>query len=55
MQTKLSTCLRKVRFLTERGAQQFADLRRLHQFAYRCNRCKAFHLSSHGKEQKPVV
>ena len=44
--TKLSTCRRKTRFLSNAEARSFAAKHFLSQTAYRCNQCYLWHLTS---------
>jgi hypothetical protein len=44
--TKLSTCIRKIRFKDEESARGFASGVVVGQAAYRCNQCLQWHLTS---------
>jgi hypothetical protein len=56
MRTKLSVCLRKVRYPSQEEARLAAARADLPLRPYRCDRCRLFHLTSRtkGKWQPPV-
>jgi hypothetical protein len=56
MRTKLSVCLRKVRYPSDEEARLAAAGAGLPLRPYRCDRCRLFHLTSRtkGKWQSPV-
>lgn len=49
MRTKLSVCLKKARYPSEREALLFAQRTGLTLRPYRCDRCRQFHLTSRTK------
>ena len=49
MRTKLSVCNRKARFPTSQDANDAAGRSGLSLRAYRCDRCRRFHLTSRTK------
>jgi hypothetical protein len=50
--TKLKTCERKTRFLSETSAATFALRRQVKQWPYRCNRCDRWHLTSRAPKDQ---
>ncbi|HEX8535046.1 MAG TPA: hypothetical protein VF662_12835 [Allosphingosinicella sp.] len=52
MRTKLSTCERKVRFGSAAEADAAAARAALPLRAYRCDRCRWFHLTSRTKGKR---
>jgi hypothetical protein len=53
-QTKLSTCVRKIRFKDEESARGFAGGIALRQAPYRCNQCRKWHLTSSPRFRRGV-
>lgn len=49
MRTKLSVCVKKVRFPSEQDALLAAQRTNLTLRPYRCDRCRQFHLTSRTK------
>jgi hypothetical protein len=49
MRTKLSTCLRKARYLGKADARLAARQARITLRPYRCDRCGQYHLTSRTK------
>ncbi len=52
MRTRLSVCLRKVRYRTEAEALQAAREATVELRHYRCDRCRQFHLTSRTKGKR---
>jgi len=52
MRTKLSVCLKKARFETKEDAAARARSSGLPLLPYRCDRCRAFHLTSRTKGKR---
>jgi hypothetical protein len=52
VRTKLSVCLRKVRFPSEQDALLAAQRSGLDLRPYRCDRCRQFHLTSRTKGKR---
>jgi hypothetical protein len=52
MRTKLSVCIRKIRFASEDAAQRAARHSGLTLRPYRCDRCRQFHLTSRTKGKR---
>jgi len=52
MRTKLSICIKKARFPTERDALLMIQRASLPLRPYRCDRCRQFHLTSRTKGKR---
>ena len=52
VRTKLSICLKKLRFASEADAMQAAVSSGLTLRPYRCDRCRRFHLTSRTKGKR---
>ena len=52
MRTRLSICLRKLRFADEAEALAAAVHSGLPLYPYRCDRCRRFHLTSRAKGRR---
>jgi hypothetical protein len=52
MKTRLSVCARKARFATATDARRIADAADVPLRPYRCDRCRAFHLTSRTKGKR---
>jgi uncharacterized protein YlaI len=52
MRTKLSICIRKVRYESEQDALSAAQSAGLPLRPYRCDRCRHFHLTSRTKGKR---
>ena len=52
MRTRQSVCARKARFASEEDARAGAERSGLLLLPYRCDRCRAFHLTSRTKGKR---
>jgi hypothetical protein len=52
VRTKLSVCLKKLRFASEEDAMLAASSSGLPLRPYRCDRCRRFHLTSRTKGKR---
>ena len=52
MRTRLSICIKKVRYLSEQDALAIAQRVKLPLRPYRCERCQQFHLTSRTKDKR---
>lgn len=52
MRTRLSICIKKVRYPSERDALATAQRAKLPLRPYRCERCRQFHLTSRTKGKR---
>ena len=52
MRTRLSICIRKVTYPSERDALVIAQRAKLPLRPYRCERCRQFHLTSRTKGKR---
>lgn len=54
MRTRLSICLRKMRFPSNEEAARYASAANVPLRPYRCDRCRHFHLTSRTKGKRPL-